>query len=221
MKYFNNSQDETFTEKQTKRFLKVIKNQKYECYFKLIMTYQLSRMELISLEWKDIDFENNTISICPVSYVRNTKFYYSWNIQKLTENKRTMPLLPSIKKLLLKLKQEQVENSINIKNYFLENKKFVCLKQNGTRINYNTLSRNIRYIARDNNLPQILTSGLKMSLDSIICKLSKCYDFYRAWTRFDCKTKNKKNVYNNFNLNNKQFIKALNNILDNQTTMEM
>ena len=114
MKYFNNSQDETFTEKQTKRFLKVIKNQKYECYFKLIMTYQLSRMELISLEWKDIDFENNTISICPVSYVRNTKFYYSWNIQKLTENKRTMPLLPSIKKLLLKLKQEQVENSINI-----------------------------------------------------------------------------------------------------------
>lgn len=37
----------TFDLNQTRKFLKAIKGNKFECNFKLIMTYQISRMELV------------------------------------------------------------------------------------------------------------------------------------------------------------------------------
>ena len=45
MLYLNEINDEnTFDLKQTKAFLKAIKGNKYECYFKLIIAYEISRM---------------------------------------------------------------------------------------------------------------------------------------------------------------------------------
>ena len=57
MIYLNEINDEnTFDLKQTKAFLKAIKGHKYECFFKLIMTYEISRLELVNIKWEDIDF---------------------------------------------------------------------------------------------------------------------------------------------------------------------
>lgn len=205
---------ETFTDRQVKVFLKLIKNNKYEALLKLIMAYEISRTELISLEWKDVDFDNNTITLYPISTIRNQKTFYSWDMTKLIEYKRTLPLLPSIKKLLKKLQENQTINSLENQNYDFSNQNYVCLKKDGTRMNINTLSRNLRYVARDNNLPQILLSGLRLSLDNTICKLARDYDYYRAWTRFDCKQCSPKNIYDNFNFQNKRFIKSLDEFLD-------
>ena len=45
MIYLNEINNEkTFNLKQTKAFLKACKGNKYECFFKLIMTYGLSRI---------------------------------------------------------------------------------------------------------------------------------------------------------------------------------
>ena len=52
----------TFSFKQAQAFLKACKGSRYECFLKMIMTYGLSRMELVCLEWNDVDFENNTIN---------------------------------------------------------------------------------------------------------------------------------------------------------------
>ena len=131
------------------------------------------------------------------------------------ESARKFPLLPNIKILLLELKEQQLKNSISKENYSFENKKYVALKNDGTRLNYNTLSRNLRYIGRDNNLPQILLSGLSICLDSFICEKAKDYDYYRAWTRFDCKYKKSNNNYVDFNFNkNKKFLNAINDLLE-------
>lgn len=204
--------EETFNDKQTKQFIKAIKGNKFECYFKLIMAYQLSRPELLNLEWKDIDFENDTITIYPISAIRNSRFYYSWQMTKLKEFKRTLPLLPSIKTLLLEEKEKHELNELN-ENYETSNSNFICLKDNGTRLNINTLSRNFRYVSRDNNLPQLLLSSLRISLDNAIIKFAKSYEFYRAWTRFDCITKRPKNIYVDYDLNSKRFIKALDDFI--------
>ncbi|MEG1751525.1 MAG: hypothetical protein RR140_00045 [Clostridia bacterium] len=217
---------ETFTERQVKRFLKAIQNNRYEPLLKLIMTYQISRAELISLEWEDVDFDNNTITLYPISTIRNEKTFYAWEMTKLTEYKRTLPLLPSIKNLLIELKNKQQINSTKNPNFDFLNENFVCLKNDGTRMNINTLSRNLRYVARDNNLPQILLSGLKLSLDNVICKLARDYDFYRAWTRYDCKALSPKNIYKHFILHNKRFINALDdfiscNKMHSKSDMEM
>ena len=216
MLYLNEINDEnTFDLKQTKKFLKAIKGNKYECFFKLMMTYQLSRVELVCLEWKDIDFENNTITIYHITQKRNNQIYYKWDNQKVLETARKFPLLPNIKTLLLELKEQQIKNSISKENYSFENKKYVALKDDGTRLNYNTLSRNLRYVGRDNNLPQILLSGLSCSLDDFICHKSHDYEYYRAWTRFDVKFNKLQNIYANIDLKrNKRFLTNLDDLLD-------
>lgn len=216
MLYLNEINDEnTFDLKQTKTFLKAIKGHKYECYFKLMMTYKLSRIELVCLEWNDIDFENNTITIYQISQKRNNQIYYKWENKKILETARIFPLLPNIKTLLLELREKQLNNSILKDNYNFDNANYVALKDDGTRLNYNTLSRNLRYVGRDNNLPQILLSGLTCSLDDYICQKSHDYDYYRAWTRFDCKIKKYNDLYKNFNLfKNKRFLNSLNDLLE-------
>lgn len=216
MIYLNEINNEnTFNLKQTKIFLKACKENKYECFLKLLMTYELSRIELVCLEWKDVDFDNNTITIYPISQERTNQIYYKWEIKKKEHLGRTFPLLPNIKKLLLKVKEQQEINKIVNDDYDFTNDNFICLKSDGTRLNYNTLSRNLRYIARDNDLPEILISGLSICLNDFIREKSKDYDYYRAWTRFDCKYKKSNNNYADFNFNkNKKFLKALNDLLE-------
>ena len=216
MIYLNEINDEnTFDLKQTKAFLKAIKGNKYECYFKLIMAYEISRMELVNIKWEDIDFENNTIKIYPIKQGRNSKFYYGWDCERKTNLMREFPLLPSIKKLLLELKEKQLKNGILKENYNFNYQEYIALKDNGTRLNYNTLSRNLRYVGRDNNLPQILLSGLACCLDEFICQKAHDYDYYRAWTRFDLKFKRIQNIYANMDLKrNKRFLTNLDDLLD-------
>ena len=111
--------------------------------------------------------------------------------------------------------ERQQHNKYTKENYDTSNQNYVCLKDDGTRLNYNTLSRNLRYIARDNNLPEILLDGLKKSLDGFIIKYNDEYNFYLAWIRYDCMTKKRTNKYQNFNLaRNKRFLNKLNNLLE-------
>lgn len=218
--------ENTFDLKQTKTFLKAIKGHKYECYFKLIMTYQLSRIELVCLEWNDIDFENNTITIYHITQNRSNKVYYKWNVEKRLETARTFPLLPDIKNLLLELQEKQIENSILRNDYSFNDKNFVALKDDGTRLNYNTLSRNLRNVGKDNDLPEIELSGLKNCLDDYICQKTNNYNYFCAWTRRDTKIK-MDNLYKDFNLfRNKRFLNNLNDLLDianhsHKSNMEM
>ena len=176
------------------------------------------RMSVFNTLQAMIDFENSTITIYPISQKRNTRAYYSWKFKKKENLGRTFPLLPNLKNLLLDLREQQELNKLTNKNYDRTNENFICLKDDGTRLNINTLSRNLRYIARDNDLPQILLSDLSNCLDSFVCQYAESYDFYRAWTRFDCKFKKNQNLYENLNLSkNKKFLKALNNLLENAT----
>lgn len=205
---------DTFTNEEIKEFLKAIKGHKYECFFNLIMAYQISRIELVCLEWKDIDFENNTITIYSIKQERTSKIYYKWKLNKKENLCRTYPLLPYIKKLLLDLKWENEHDSLTNEIYDFSNQNYVCLKKDGTRLNYNTLSRNLRYVARDNNLPTIYLDSLRISLDDFIRDNCNSYEYYRAWTRFDLHKKNAINLFEKVRLDrNKKFINKLNNLI--------
>lgn len=208
--------NKTFTLKESKIFIKALKDNQYECFLKLIMTYQLSRFELLNLEWKDIDFDNNKISLYLINYGDYAK-KYDWNTVKKNESyKRTFPLIPNIKKLLLKEQQKQALNE----NYEYQN--YVCLKNDGTRLNINTLSRNLRNIARENILPEVLLSGLKLSLNDYVLKHVRSNDYYMAWVRFDYKANPPKRIYEDYNLcRNSKFINSINELLECDTQSKM
>ena len=84
-------------------------------FYKMVFAYRLSRYEMLNLQWEDINFDNDTITIYPVKYVidhKRAKNY--WQKYKNTEFGRTYPLLPDIKNLLIKQMEKQMENSKNV-----------------------------------------------------------------------------------------------------------
>lgn len=209
---------EFYNLKQGKSFLNACKGHQFECFYKMIIAYQLSRYEMLNVKWSDIDFKNNTIKICPVTYTKKDKCIK--DVVVVENLARVFPLLPHIKDLLMQEKEKQLTNSFNNQQYNYDYNDYVCLKQDGTRLNANTLSRNLKYIARDNKMPATLISGVKKSCDDFICKRARNYDYYRSWTRFDIVNKGL-NIYENLSLlKNKTFVLALNNLIEGSSQSE-
>jgi len=205
---------ESYDLAQTKIFLKSIKRHKFECFYKMIFAYRLSRFELLNIEWNDIDFDKDTITIFPVSYIMQDKRKSFTDVKKVPELSRIYPLLPHIKDLLINEKQNQLSNLFKNKHYHSENMGYVCLKDNGERLNANTLSRNLKYIARDNDLPEILISGIKESAKDFFVKHISQNDYLWCWFRVDV-NKRRENAYDSFSLlKNKRFTNALDNLID-------
>ncbi len=211
----------TLTAKEIKKFFENCKGHKFECFYKMVFAYRLSRYEMLNLQWEDINFDNDTITIYPVKYVidhKRAKNY--WQKYKNTEFGRTYPLLPDIRNLLIKRMEKQMENSKN-ENFNADNTKYVCIDKNGKLINANTLSRNLKYITKKAKLPTILISDLKHSAEDFFFKKTTSIDFYRCWTRADI-LQRQENVYGDFNLlRGKRFVKELDNLISNERELEM
>ena len=211
---------EHYNLQQTKKFLKAINGHKFECFYKLIFAYRLSRFELLNLEWDDIDFEKDTITIYPVSYIPSERTKSYWEAEKLKDLSRIYPLLPNIKQLLLHEKERQVNNLFNKSGYCDKYTNFICVKSNGQRLNANTFSRNLKYIARDNNLPEVLISGIKDSANEFFGKHITNSNYLCCWFRRDI-GKRRENAYGEYNLvKNKRFVDALNNLIDRTETKQ-
>ncbi len=208
-----NLNNKVYTKLEMQHFFRSIKNHKFECFYKMCFTYRLSRFEMLDVEWENIDFINNTITIYPVSYIVGEKQNRGfWEKVKKTDSARTYPLLPHIKDLLLKEYAKQSKNKMNFgfNNHYLN---FVCIRKNGKRLNANTLSRNLQYIARDNNLPRIRISGLRKTGDKLFYSEELNNDFFLCWSRYDINIKFK-NIYKEYNLfKNKRHIEKLNRFI--------
>lgn len=204
---------------QIKKFFKASKGQRFEVYYKMIFAYRLSRYELMNIKWEDIDFENNTILICPVKYINDAAFHYKTLATIKDERfQRLYPLLPHIKTLLLKEKQKQIQNSKTFQFDFSE-QNFICIKKNGERLNARTLSRNMKYVAREAKIPQIILPDFRNSLDDYLLIKAQNAEFYRCWKRYDISV-HKTNEYKDVDLfSNKSFLKLVDNIT-NQTEMD-
>ncbi len=206
---------EQYDENQIKQFFKACEGHKYECYYKMIFAYRLSRLELMNMKWSDIDFIKNTITIHHISRngVDDYHAYYT-HLKRDEEFARTYPLLPHIKELLINEQQKQLQNSLSQMDYDYSNRDYLCVRENGKMMNARCLSRNLKYIARDNNLPNCLITGIKGAANDYLLVQSRSPNLFRCWTRFDISVR-RQNIYKEFDLCNKRnFIKLLNDIID-------
>lgn len=189
-----------------KQFFKNAKDTKFELELKLAFTYALSRMEILNICWSDIDFDKKTITISPVSFTPNEhscKNY--WDAEKIESMARTYPLLPHIEELLLKRKKEleKIKPTID----------FISLDKKGKRMNANTLSRNLKYILEESELPEMLFCEFSKSSNEFILQNARSYDYHRCWIRYDILHK-KENIYKDYNLTkNNYFLKAFNKLI--------
>lgn len=154
-----------YNSKEARIFLEKARLNRFYPLFALAICYGMTRCEILNMEWKDIDFEKNKITI-----------YTSHDIEKRNGEgksckgafKRVYPLIPEIKRALLEEKDKQINNRNTVQNYNLEFENLVAIKQDGKPILRRTFSRNIINICKKNNLVLTDFSGLRNGCKSLV-----------------------------------------------------
>ena len=137
---------EIWSLEELKKFLEIIKGDKYEWLYLLYITYGLRRGEAIPITWEDIDWSNEVI-VVNKQYTR-VKREYKIETPKTRNSVRVLPLLPHIKEYLERANP-------------LHSKKGLIALENGRIVNPDTVSRHFQSIARKNGLPCVVLHSLR------------------------------------------------------------
>lgn len=126
----------------------------------LTVFYGLRRSEILGLRWKDIDFENDKITI------QHTIVKYSSIIAKdSTKNQssmRSLPLVPKVKSFLRELQEKQQKNAeIFGKGYKVS--PYICVHPHGEPFKPDYLSTHFKILLRNLNLRSIRFHDLRHS----------------------------------------------------------
>ena len=143
-----------------------------EAPVKLTAFYGLRRSEVLGLKWSAIDFDQGTITIRHTVTGCNVDGKYvvvAKDTTKTKSSRRTLPLTPPIRRLLLKLKAEQDENRRLCGNcYCHQYDGYICINEMGFRMKPEFLSRNFKQVLEENGLRMIRFHDLRHSSASLL-----------------------------------------------------
>ena len=109
---------------------------KFRTFFKLAVYSGFRRGELLGLEWKDIDWENNLISVRRTSNYTADKGIYT-DTTKTKKSQRTSKFPDHVMDMLKALKQEQENESKRLGNKWHDTDR-LFVKWNGEPMHNNT-----------------------------------------------------------------------------------
>lgn len=127
-----------YTIQEVDRFLTLLNGEplKYKTFFYLLIYSGFRRGEMLGLEWKDIDFENNIISIQRTSNYTAQKGTYT-DTTKTKRSQRTLKFPQFIMDMLKDYKEEQDAEACRIGSKWVETDR-LFVKWNGTPMNNGT-----------------------------------------------------------------------------------
>lgn len=124
---------------------------KYRAFFYLIAYSGFRRSEMLGLEWKDIDFENNIISIKRTSNYTSERGIYT-DTTKTKRSKRVLKISPYIMGILKELKDEQDEEALRLGDKWVESDR-LFVKCNGEPMNNQTPYGWLKEFCEKNDMP--------------------------------------------------------------------
>ena len=124
---------------------------KYKAFFYLMAYSGFRRGEMLGLEWKDIDFEHNVISVHRTSNQTAERGIYT-DTTKTKRSQRTLKISPYIMEMLKALKAEQDAEALKLGNYWVETDRLFT-QDNGEPQHPNTTYTWLKRFCKRNNLP--------------------------------------------------------------------
>ena len=118
----------------------------------LAVLYGLRRSEVVGLRWRDIDFENATLTVSN-TVVCNGEVWIEEEITKTPKSHRCIALYPSTIPYLQELKQEQLRSGIPLDK--------VCVWPNGDRLRPDFLTYKLKSLMKKNGLRVIRFHDLR------------------------------------------------------------
>ena len=160
---------EVFNLKEINIFLNHIKGHSFELEMNLALFYGFRRSELLGLRFSVIDFDNNTILV-------NTKITSSEKEKLVPKQKmkndssyRIMPLLDSIKKLIIQRMERIKKDKHFFKSIYTKKwKGFVCVGENGELIKPDRVTRTFRKLINECGLKKIRLHDLRHSCATLL-----------------------------------------------------
>ena len=127
-----------YTKEQVREFMQMIDTAplKYKVFFKLAVYTGCRRGELLGLEWKDIDFDEQVIYVHQTSNYTAEKGVYT-DGTKTVKSTRTVNMPQAICELLRQYKFEQDKYKANLGDQWVENDR-LFIKWNGEPMHPNT-----------------------------------------------------------------------------------
>lgn len=161
-----------YSQEELTQLFKVFKNDPLELAVYLASYYGLRREEIIGIKWKNIDFENHTLTIRSV--VVNTNF--DGKLGELekdrTKNKsseRTFPLVHLFEDLLLKMKQDQKRNKKIAGNCYNPNYiDYIYVDKMGNRIKPGYITQHFAKMLKKHQMRHIRFHDLRHTCATIM-----------------------------------------------------
>jgi integrase len=154
-----------YTAEQANRLLSVISGTTIEPAIILGLYYGLRRSEVLGLRWKDIDFENNTISI--KNTVVKMITLSEQETTKSAASRRTMYIIPVTKQYFQNLKERQEENEKLFGKEYFEGD-HVCIWNDGRPLAPDYVSHSFKKLLAKNNLPPLRFHELRHTAGSLL-----------------------------------------------------
>ena len=124
---------------------------KYKAFFFLIAYSGFRRSEMLGLEWKDIDFENNIITIKRTSNYTAERGIYT-DTTKTKRSQRVLKISPYIMEILKEYKLEQDEEALRLGDKWVESDR-LFVKWNGEPMNNQTPYGWLKEFCEKNDMP--------------------------------------------------------------------
>ena len=123
----------------------------YKVFFYLMAYTGFRRGEMLGLEWQDVDFQNNVISVRRTSYQTADRGLYT-DTTKTRRSQRTLKISAHIMEMLRELKAEQDEEAQKLKGYWHASNRLFT-KDNGEPLHPNTAYKWLKRFCARNDLP--------------------------------------------------------------------
>ncbi len=166
-----------YTVEKLEALLEKTKGTSIETAVFLTVHYGFRRGEALGLRWKDIDFKEETLTVC------NTRTRVCTDVEKKPKSEsslRVLPLIPKVAEYLKTLKVKQLEDKLLFGNKYSKND-YVCKYTDGRPVNITTLNHTFKRIITNNDLPPIRFHDLRHSTASYLLKLGLSLKEIQVW----------------------------------------
>lgn len=145
----------------------------------MLINYGLRRSELAGLCWKYVDFVNDKFTIANV-LIQHPGGDYLKKYTKNTSSYRTLPMTPTIKKLLLKQQEKQKANRKLCGKDFIQSD-YVFTWDDGKVLSPNYLTRTFAKEIKNSSLPQVRLHDLRHSAASNLLSMGFSIKEVQEW----------------------------------------
>jgi len=148
----------------------------------LAAIYGLRRSEVLGLHWDDVDFANSCLHIRhKVTQGPRSELIIS-DQMKTKSSRRTLPLVPFARELLLAERQRQQQNQVLWgKSYVTRYSRMVCVNAQGQLLSPGYVSDHFSLVLRKNELRKIRFHDLRHTCASLLAKNHVDMKYIQRW----------------------------------------